>query len=47
MKVKYVGLDGVTIGIDRFESSGKGEEVVADYGFTVENIVEPYLTAFN
>lgn len=44
---KYVGLDGVTIGIDRFGSSGKGEEVVADYGFTVENIVEQYLTAFN
>ena len=44
---KYVGLDGVTIGIDRFGASGKGEEVVADYGFTVENIVEQYLAAFN
>lgn len=47
MKVKYVGLDGFTIRIGRFGLSGKGEEVVADYGFTAENIVEQYLTAFN
>lgn len=47
MKVKYVGLDGVTIRIDCFGLSGKGEEVVADYGFTVENFVEQYLTVFN
>lgn len=43
---KYVGLDGVSIGIDRFGASGKGEEVVAAYGFTVENVVNTYLSQF-
>lgn len=43
---KYVGLDGVTIGIDRFGASGPGDLVMAEYGFTVENVVEKYLAAF-
>ncbi|MFK8242593.1 MULTISPECIES: transketolase [unclassified Facklamia] len=43
---KYVGLDGVSVGIDRFGASGNGDTVVAEYGFTVENIVKTYLDAF-
>lgn len=41
---KYVGTDGAVIGIDRFGASGKGEEVVEHLGFTVENIVNEYLS---
>ncbi|MGY3724436.1 transketolase [Granulicatella balaenopterae] len=43
---RYVGLDGVTIGIDRFGASGNGPTVMAEYGFTVENIVKNYTEAF-
>ncbi|MBF6626859.1 transketolase [Aerococcaceae bacterium zg-BR9] len=43
---KYVGLDGVSVGIDRFGASGNGDAVVAEYGFTVDNIVKIYLDAF-
>ena len=39
---KYAGLDGAVMGIDRFGASGKGEEVVVDYGFTPENVVAEY-----
>lgn len=44
---KYVGLDGLSLGIDRFGASGKGEEVVEYFGFTVDNIVSEYKKAFN
>lgn len=37
---KYVGDMGKIIGIDRFGASAPGEKVLAEYGFTVENIVE-------
>lgn len=40
---RYVGLDGTTIGVDRFGASGNGNQVVAEYGFTVENVVNTYL----
>lgn len=43
---KYVGLDGIVQGIDRFGASGKGGEVIDYFGFNVENIVEQYKTAF-
>lgn len=43
---KYVGLDGISLGIDRFGASGKGEEIVADFGFTVDNVVKLYLEKF-
>ncbi len=37
---RYVGDHGVVIGIDQFGASGRGDLVVAEYGFTVENIVK-------
>lgn len=43
---KYVGLDGVTIGIDKFGASAPGDTVIKEYGFTVENVVAQYLNAF-
>lgn len=37
---KYVGLDGVVIGIDTFGASAPAAKIIEEYGFTVENIVE-------
>ncbi|MDB4877510.1 MAG: transketolase [Gemmatimonadetes bacterium] len=36
---KYVGLDGVTIGIDRFGLSAPGSVVMKELGMTVEHVV--------
>ena len=42
---RYVGPAGKTVTIDgRFGASGKGEEVVEHLGFTVENVVNEYLS---
>lgn len=35
---RWVGADGVTLGIDTFGESGKGADVYAHFGLTVENI---------
>ena len=43
---KYVGLDGVTVGIDGFGASGPADQVMAQFGFTVDNVVARYLEAF-
>jgi transketolase len=37
---RYVGSAGRVLGIDRFGASGKGAEVFAHFGFTVDNIVQ-------
>ena len=37
---KYVGDNGVVLGIDSFGASGKGDEVYAHFGLTVENVVK-------
>ncbi|BAC13628.1 transketolase [Oceanobacillus iheyensis] len=37
---RYVGLDGKVIGINRFGASAKGDKVIEEYGFTVENVVK-------
>jgi transketolase len=37
---RYVGLDGVTIGIDRFGLSAPGSEVMKELGITAEHVVE-------
>ena len=44
---RYVGLDGYTLGIDRYGASGKGAQVVQDYGFTVDNLVSLYQEHFS
>jgi len=36
---KYVGERGDVLGIDRFGASAPGNRVIAEYGFTVENVV--------
>jgi transketolase len=36
---RYVGDEGAVVAIDRFGASAPGERVVAEYGFTVENVV--------
>lgn len=36
---RYVGDAGAAIGVDRFGASAPGAEVLANYGFTVENVV--------
>lgn len=43
---RYVGLDGVMLGIDRFGASGPGAKVVEHFGFTADNIVAKYTEAF-
>lgn len=37
--LKYTTDDGATIGIDRFGESAPGDEVMKEYGFSVENVV--------
>ncbi|WP_308635951.1 transketolase [Paenibacillus silvisoli] len=36
---RYVGDGGAVLGIDTFGASAKGDRVIAEYGFTVENVV--------
>ncbi len=43
---KYVGIDGVSIGIDDFGESGNANKLMAQRGFTTENVVKQYLDAF-
>jgi transketolase len=35
---KYVGLDGDVIGLDRFGASAPGPKVMAEFGFSAENV---------
>jgi transketolase len=37
---KYVGSEGIEIGIDQFGKSGPGEVVLEKFGFTVDNVVK-------
>ena len=37
---KYVGLDGAVLGIDTFGASAPAPKVLAEYGFTVKNLVK-------
>lgn len=39
---QFVGLDGAVMGISTFGKSGKANEVIKDYGFTVENVVNKF-----
>ncbi len=40
---KYVGLDGICIGVDRFGASAPASTIIANYGFTVPDIVSQVL----
>jgi transketolase len=35
---KYVGLDGIAIGIDHYGASAPGERIFKEFGFTIENV---------
>ena len=37
---KYVGLDGITMAIDRFGASAPANDVITNYGFTVDKVKE-------
>ena len=37
---RFIGDQGLMIGIDTFGASAKGEKVIEEYGFTVENVVK-------
>ena len=37
---KYVGLEGVVVGIDRFGLSAPGGTVLSELGISVENVVK-------
>jgi transketolase len=37
---KYVGLDGITLGIDRFGLSAPGATVMKELGMTAEHVLE-------
>lgn len=39
---KYVGLNGKVIGVDKFGESGDGLQIVKDYGFTPDHIVNEF-----
>lgn len=41
---EFVGTAGKSLGIDKFGASAPGEKVLAEYGFTVENVVAAYLS---
>lgn len=43
---KYVGLDGVSVGINQFGASGAADQLLSDYGFTSEHIVDQYLEMY-
>lgn len=44
---KYVGLDGLVYGLDRFGASGNGSKVMEDLGFTAEKLAQAYMDHFN
>jgi len=37
---RYTGCEGAVLGVERFGASAPGEVVLAEYGFTVENVCE-------
>ena len=41
---KYIGLDGKMISVNQFGMSAPAQEIIDDYGFTVENVVNTYLS---
>ena len=41
---KYAGLDGKVISVNQFGASAPASIVIEKYGFTVDHIVETYLS---
>ncbi len=42
---KYIGRDGVAIGVDKFGASAPGPEVLDKYGFNTDNLIKSVQTA--
>ena len=42
---KYIGRDGVAIGVDKFGASAPGPEVLDKYGFNTDNLIKSVHTA--
>lgn len=45
--MKYTTDDGDVIGIDKFGESAPGEEVMKEYGFSIENVVKKATDLFS
>lgn len=43
---QFVGLDGISIGINHFGESGNGDKLIEKSGFTVDNIVSNYIKKY-
>lgn len=43
---KYAGDKGAVIAIDQFGASAPGEKIMAEYGFTVENVIAKLKATF-
>lgn len=41
---KYVGLDGKVLCVNKFGSSAPADKVIKEYGFTIENVVNTFLS---
>lgn len=41
---KYIGLDGKVISVNQFGASAPANIVIENYGFTVDNVVNTYLS---
>ncbi|TKC18794.1 transketolase [Robertmurraya kyonggiensis] len=44
---KYIGLEGDIIAIDQFGASAPGDQLMKEYGFTVENVVSKMKSILN
>lgn len=44
---RYIGLEGVTIGLDRFGASGNANDIIPALGFNTKDITKRYLDAFS
>lgn len=44
---RYVGDEGDILGIDTFGASGEGNQIMAHFGFTVDNVVKRFEAVFN
>lgn len=41
---KYVGLDGLVLGVNTFGHTGNGEKLMEEFGFTAQNVVKSVLS---
>jgi transketolase len=44
---KFIGLEGLAIGLDTFGASGKAEDLALAFGFTPEKVIERIQSHFS